>query len=146
MRKYLYLLVAVFSTAAILAGCNLPFLVQDVPNAQTAAALTVQAQLSPVAGAFATPTLTPVPFPTLPPASTLPPANTLPPAATATSNCDNANFIDDVTVPDNTAGRAGRGFHEDLAHQEHRRRARGRLRMQWFSSAEIPWPAPPSRP
>jgi hypothetical protein len=49
-----------------------------------------------------------VPFPTIGPSST--PNPTLPPAATPTSNCDNANFITDVTYPDNTVVSAGDNF------------------------------------
>ncbi len=108
MRKIPYVLVTVLFIGAILSGCNLPFLVQDTASVQTAAALTVQAQLSPPALASAT--FTPVPFPTLPPANTQPPANTLPPAATATSNCDNGSFIADVTIPDDTVIDAGDTF------------------------------------
>jgi hypothetical protein len=108
MRKFPYVLVVVVCVAAILAGCNLPFLVQDTAGVQTAAALTVQAQLSPVASV--TSTFTPAPFPSLPPASSPTPANTLPPAPTSTSNCDNASFIADVTIPDNTPIGAGDSF------------------------------------
>ena len=108
MRKFPYVLVVVVCVGAILAGCNLPFLVQDTAGVQTAAALTVQAQLSPVASV--TPTFTPAPFPSLPPANSPTPANTLPPAATSTSNCDNASFIADVTIPDNTPIGAGDSF------------------------------------
>ena len=110
MRRIPYLLVVIVTIGSLLASCNLPFLVDDTASVQTAAALTVQAQLSPVAGASPTSTFTPVPFPTLPPANTQPPVNTLPPAASATSNCDNASFITDVTIPDNTEIDAGDGF------------------------------------
>src|SRR5512141_328185 len=100
MRRLPYLLVVIVAIGSLLASCNLPFLVDDTASVQTAAALTVQAQLSPIA-VSPTSTFTPVPFPTLPPANTQPPVNTLPPAASATSNCDNASFITDVTIPDN---------------------------------------------
>jgi hypothetical protein len=102
MRKTPYLLVVVLCIGAILAGCNLPFLKQDQTGVETAAAMTVEAQLTAVAPA--TSTFTPVPFPTLPPAATntAAPLNTLPPAASATSTCDVAQFITDVTIPDNT--------------------------------------------
>jgi Ig-like domain-containing protein len=111
MQKIPYAVVAVLCTGALLAGCNLPFLAnnEDTASVQTAAALTVQAQIGPVG--TATSTFTPVPFPTIPPvAATQPPANTLPPAATATSNCDNASFISDVTIPDNTVVPDGSDF------------------------------------
>ena len=112
MRKTPYILVTLLCAGALLAGCNLPFLVnQDTAGVQTAAALTVQAQIGSVATAAAT--FTPVPFPTVPPANTLPPvANTLPvaPSATSTSNCDNASFVADVSIPDNTVVAAGGSF------------------------------------
>ncbi len=102
MRKSPYVLVVIFTIAALLAGCNLPFLKQEGGvGVQTAAALTVEAQLTNMAPATAT--FTQAPFPTLPVATnTQPPVNTLPPAPTATSSCDGAQFISDVTVPDNT--------------------------------------------
>lgn len=86
----------------VLSACNLPRngTPTQMPNAVlTAAALTVQAQMTqPVA--FSTPTL-PLSLPTntalaLP---TLPPA-TLPPPPTATPVCDQAQFVDDMTIPD----------------------------------------------
>ncbi|HTP00339.1 MAG TPA: NBR1-Ig-like domain-containing protein [Anaerolineales bacterium] len=103
MRKIPYLIMVVLSVGGLLAGCNLPFFVENQPSVQTAAALTVAAQLTAVAPATAT--YTPAPFPTLPPAATnttAPPANTLPPASTATSTCDVAQFVTDVTIPDGT--------------------------------------------
>ncbi len=101
MRKIPYTVVAMIAIGALLAGCNLPFLKSDTASVQTAAALTVQAQVG--SAATATATFTPVPFPTIPPATVQPTAiNTLPPAATATSNCDAASFVSDVTIPDNT--------------------------------------------
>ena len=111
MRKIPYTLAALFVVSALLAGCNLPFLAnnQDSASIATAAALTVQAQLATAAPATAT--FTPVPFPTIPPvATTQPPANTRPPAATATSDCDNADFVSDVTIPDNTVVAAGSSY------------------------------------
>ncbi len=102
MRKIPYALFAVLCTAALIAGCNLPFLRQpDTAAVQTSAALTVQAQLGQPVG-VATPTSTTAPFPTLPPVNTALPTNTQPPSATPTSNCDSASFIADVTYPDNT--------------------------------------------
>ena len=107
MQKNHIILAAAAIIVAMLA-CNLPSNTsnQQSPDAVlTAAALTVQAQLS----ANNTPTLPPANTavsasstnaPTLTP---VPPTPTyLPPAATATSNCDNALFITDVTYPDNT--------------------------------------------
>ncbi len=105
MRKFSHILAGIAIILAILA-CNLP---SNNPNQQdpgaimTAAALTVQAQLpatvpaaSPVATSTQTIPPTAIPFPTIPPSP-------IPPAATPTSNCDNAQFITDVTYPDNTS-------------------------------------------
>jgi len=85
-----------------LSACNLPSKnVEDV--ASTAAAQTVEALLSatPVSG-VATPSFTPLP--SVPSTLTFTPlplvTNT--PVATATTNCNVAQFITDVTVPDGT--------------------------------------------
>ncbi len=109
MRKNSYLLAGLAVIAAIMA-CNLPSNqpTQSDPGAvMTAAALTVQAQLPPATqppvAPAATATFTSVPLPTMP----LP---TLPPPATATSNCDNAQFVTDVTYPDNTVVAANDNF------------------------------------
>ncbi len=110
MRKIPYTLAVVLCISALLAGCNLPFLANSQDNASvaTAAALTVQAQLATAAPATAT--FTPVPFPTIPPVvTTVPPTNTVP-AATATSSCDVAQFVTDVTIPDNTVVASGDTF------------------------------------
>jgi len=102
MRKFSTVLAGVVLIAVILA-CNLPSSQPDPASIMTAAALTVQAQLSPTVPVPATATNTPVPFPTLPLA-------TLPPPATPTSSCDNAHFVTDVTYPDNTVVTAGDNF------------------------------------
>jgi len=85
----------------LLTACNLPS--KDVENiASTAAAQTVAAMLSatPISGAV-TPSFTPLPVPaTLTPIPL--PVSTNTPAATATSNCNVAQFITDVTIPDGT--------------------------------------------
>jgi hypothetical protein len=96
----------------LLAACNLPSNAKPTedPNAVfTAAALTVQAQLTQ-AVPFRTPTLpvpaatnTSVSFPTLP-------ASTLPPAASATSVCDQAAFVKDVNIPDGSQIAPGGAF------------------------------------
>jgi Ig-like domain from next to BRCA1 gene len=105
MHKTSALLAAIMIIAAIMA-CNLPDLTggQSSPaDIMTAAALTVQAELT---AAAPTSTFTPVaalPVPTslapLPTSTAIP---TLPPAATPTSNCDSAAFVTDVSFPDNT--------------------------------------------
>ena len=110
MRKFSQILAGVAIILAILA-CNLP---SNAPNQQdpgavmTAAALTVQAQLPPSAPAASpvptqTTAPTAIPFPTIPPTP-------VPPPATPTSNCDNAQFITDVTYPDNTVVTGGASF------------------------------------
>jgi hypothetical protein len=103
MRKISTILAGIAIIAAILA-CNLPSTQPDPGPIMTAAALTVQAQISPTVPAFtATVTNTPVPFPTGP-------VSTIPPLATPTSSCDNAHFVTDVTYPDNTIVSAGDSF------------------------------------
>ncbi len=109
MSKFPTVLVAMLVVAALLASCNLPFLRQNTAGVQTSAALTVQAALTSAAP-VATATFTAAPFPTLPPASATMPSATSAPAVTATSNCDAADFITDVTYPDGTLVDAGSAF------------------------------------
>jgi len=108
-------ILAIAVIIATMLACNLPSNTPNQPSPDavlTAAALTVQAQLSAnntptlppantavSASSTNTPTVTPVP-PTFTPA----------PAATATSNCDNALFITDVTYADNTVVPASSTF------------------------------------
>ena len=85
-----------------LLGCNLPR--QDTAGVQTAAALTVRAELT--AGAPpSTATFTPVP-PTSAAATASIPSATFAPAPTAISSCDKAQFVGE-TVPDNTSFSGG---------------------------------------
>ena len=90
----------------LLGSCNLPSQQQSNDAAFTAAAQTVSAQLTAAAPAFFTATLPPANIPSTntsaPPSQ--PPPPTLPPAATFTSTpiCDMAQFITDVTIPDET--------------------------------------------
>ncbi len=104
MRKYSTVLAGIVIIAAVVA-CNLPSSQQAPSAIMTAAALTVQAQLSSTIPPLSTATVTntPVPFPTLP-------LSTVPPLATPTSSCDNAHFVTDVTYPDNTVVSAGDNF------------------------------------
>lgn len=102
MRKFSRVLAgfAVIILASL--ACNLPSGNPDQQGSSavmTAAALTVQAQLTNVPPA--TPTFTSVAPPPASPLPTFAPP-TLPPSPTPTSNCDNAQFIIDVTYPDNT--------------------------------------------
>jgi hypothetical protein len=97
----------------IVSACNLPsnaVTPTSESNAVfTAAALTVQAQLTQSVP-FSTPTLplsvatnTPLSVPTLP-------AATRPPAASATPVCDQAAFVKDITIPDGSQINPGASF------------------------------------
>lgn len=100
----------------LFSACNLPSNAPTPTSASnvvlTAAALTVQARLTPTAPlSFNTPTLpvaaatnTSVAVPTLPPASTRPPA------ASATAVCDQAQFVRDVSIPDGSQITPGASF------------------------------------
>jgi len=97
----------------VLSACNLPSNTPatEGPNAVfTAAALTVQAQLTQSVP-FSTPTL-PLALATNTSASfpTLPPPATLQPAATATPVCDQAQFVKDVNIPDGSQITPGASF------------------------------------
>jgi hypothetical protein len=98
----------------ILSACNLPSrapVATEGPNAVfTAAALTVQAQMTKPAG-FSTPTL-PINLATNTSAvlPTLQPSATLRPAASATPVCDQAQFIKDVNIPDGSQITPGGSF------------------------------------
>ena len=99
----------------ILSACNLPSNAPVTPTQEanvvlTAAALTVQAQLTQSVP-FSTPTLPPAQATNTPLSiATLPPASTRPPAATATSLCDLAQFIRDVSIPDGSQIAPGASF------------------------------------
>lgn len=98
----------------ILSACNLPSNA-PTPTEQanvvlTAAALTVQAQLTQSVP-FSTPTIPPPPATSTPVSvSTLPPASTRPPAASATAMCDLAQFVRDVNIPDGSQLAPGASF------------------------------------
>ena len=89
----------------VISACNMPSNTIDSDSAGavlTAAAQTVEANLTQAAGQNQ-PDNTPVPTNTTLPTSTqVAPANTLPVAATSTQTCDQAQFIKDVNVPDGT--------------------------------------------
>ena len=96
----------------LILACNMPSSsdVEDV--ASTVAAQTVEALLSatPLSGVVNTPSFTPLPGPpaTLTPIPTPLPTNT--PLVTATSNCNVAQFITDVTIPDGSVRTPGNAF------------------------------------
>ncbi len=108
-------LFTIFVLGMLLVSCNLPSknTATESPNAiLTAAAQTVEASLTQAA-LVNTPTSLPAtatpaaPLPTATPAAPLP---TLPPPATATQDCDKAQFITDVTIPDGTTLSANENF------------------------------------
>ncbi len=104
MKKNFRILNILIVAMVFLASCNLPNAQDPQPSAQTAAAQTVQALFSVTPTVTITPTApTFTPFPTL----TL---NTNTPAATATSNCNVAQFVTDVTIPDGTILAPGAAF------------------------------------
>ena len=98
----LFLIIALF-----LGACNLPSGNQGEEASLTAAAQTVEALLS--ATPAVSKTITPLPSPaTLTPIPL--PASTNTPAATATSNCNVAEFVADITIPDGTIITPGQNF------------------------------------
>jgi len=97
--------------ATIISACNLPSNAPptEEPNAVfTAAALTLQAQLTPIAQFF-TPTLPPA-QPTSTTAASPTPVPSSTPVPSATSVCDQAQYIKDVTIPDGSTFAPGATF------------------------------------
>jgi hypothetical protein len=96
----------VLALAVLLASCNLPSSVPATESANavlTAAAQTVEASLTQAALANPSTLQATATKPAALPTATL--AGALPttlPAATATQNCDKAEFVTDVTIPDGT--------------------------------------------
>lgn len=110
-RNISILMVIVF----LFSACNLPSNAPTPTSASnvvlTAAALTVQAQLTPTAPlSFNTPTLPVVATNTSASNPTLPPVSTRPPAATATAVCDQAQFVRDISIPDGSQITPGASF------------------------------------
>jgi len=104
MKNKLRILNILLVLVVFLASCNLPTSEAGEGLSLTAAAQTVEALTSAVPfGGFSTPTLTPIPGgpATSTPSPTIPPITNTP-VATATSNCNNADFLADVTIPDGT--------------------------------------------
>ena len=101
MRKNFNIINIFLVLVIFLASCNLPS-DQDVQNIElTSAAQTVEALLSATPLSNSTPSITPTLGPSSTPFPTLA-VNTNTPAATATSNCNVAQFLTDVTIPDGT--------------------------------------------
>jgi len=112
MNKITRLFNLLIITAFFLGACNLPTGGQEQNASVTAAAQTVEALLSatPISGVVV-PSNTPIPAP----ATNTPipqPVNTNTPAATPTSNCNVAQFITDVTIPDGTVMTPGQTFNK----------------------------------
>jgi hypothetical protein len=121
MKRIFGLLLIVFFTSIWLGGCNLPANntgTEAYGQAQTLAALTVDARITQNAARGSTeplaPTNTPALFPTNTsgPSITPSPSNTPYSAPTATGDapCNQAQFIDDVTIPDGTEMDPGETF------------------------------------
>ncbi len=115
MFKILRLISIMSIFMLIISACNLPSNAAtqnpNDPNVVfTAAALTVQAQLTQAAP-FSTPTLPPPPATntavTLPTAA---PVATITPQIPPTAVCDQATFVNDVTIPDGTSVTPGSSF------------------------------------
>ena len=112
MKKKTRLFNLLIIIIVFLSACNLPSNnVEDI--ASTAAAQTVEALLSvtPVSG-IATPSFTPLPVPATLTPSTSSPAITNTPSVTATTNCNVAQFITDVTIPDGTIMAPNQAFNK----------------------------------
>src|SRR5689334_13983112 len=103
MKNKFRIINILFVAVLLLASCNLPNDQQIEGASLTAAAQTVQAMISATPTITLTPAATFTPFPTLA-------VNTNTPAATATSNCNVAEFLTDVTIPDGTILAPGAAF------------------------------------
>lgn len=110
MNKRTRLFNLLMIAALFLGACNLPgnSQGQELSLTVTAAAQTLEALLS-ATPSVATNTNTPIPVPaTITPIPL--PVNTNTPLPTATSNCNVAQFITDVTIPDGTVMTPGQAF------------------------------------
>jgi hypothetical protein len=104
MKKKLRLPNILLVLGVVLVSCNLPTQETGEGLSLTAAAQTIEALTSATPfGGISTSTITPIPggFTVSTPSPTIPPATNTP-VATATSNCNNAEFLADVTIPDGT--------------------------------------------
>ncbi len=99
----------VLAVALTLSACNLPSNAPSTPDlASTSIAQTVQAALTSSAPPTATNTVPAPAITTVAPPTVAPPPTRIVP--TATSTCDIAYFVDDVTVPDGTVLTPGQAF------------------------------------
>lgn len=99
MKSKFWIVNYALAVALFLASCNLPSGQSSGDTISTTAAQTVEASLSVTPNV--TPSFTSTIGPTFTPFPTLA-LSTNTPAATATSNCNVAQFITDVTIPDGT--------------------------------------------
>jgi hypothetical protein len=110
MKKRTRLFNLLVIVTLFLSACNLPSSNSVKDEASTAAAQTVQALLSVTPVLKVTPSFTPLPSG---PATLTPiplPVSTNTPAPTATTNCNLAQFVTDVTVPDGTVMTPSQAF------------------------------------
>lgn len=113
MKKQIRLYNLLVIIALFLSACNLPAGNNVEDTAGTAAAQTLAVLLSatPIVAVVNTQSFTPLP---IVPISTLTPiplsVSTNTPLVTATTNCNTAQFIADVTVPDGTVMTPGQAF------------------------------------
>lgn len=102
MNRKVRLISATLATLLAMIACNLPSAAPSTQSASTAAAQTVQAQLTGIAQTAVpsqAPLSTSTPLPSLTP---------IPPSATPT--CDLGKFVTDVTIPDGTIMTPGQSF------------------------------------
>ncbi len=113
MNKFQRLLIILTLLSLGLSACNLPGSATQAVSpgaAFTAAAQTVEAQLTQNA-LLVPPTNTPAPIPpTDTPVPVLPSNTPVPPSPTPTPYCDLAQFVSDVTIPDGTQMLPGQTF------------------------------------
>jgi len=100
-----------FIAVLVITACNLPSGNQGGEAVSlTAAAQTVEALLSATPAVTTTNTNSPIPIGSATITSTPPIINTNTPIASATTNCNLAQFVTDVTVPDGTVMTPGQAF------------------------------------
>lgn len=106
MKKQIRLFNLLIIIALFIGACNLPQDNQGEEASLTAAAQTVEALLSATPAVTSTFTLTPIATLTSIPL----PVSSSTPVATATPNCNAAQFVADVTIPDGTVMSPGETF------------------------------------
>ncbi len=102
MNKRKHILNLLLVTVLFLFACNLPSASQGEGASLTAAAQTVEALLSATPAASTTNTNTPNPAVSATVTVTPQPGITNTPVASVTSNCNQMEFVSDITIPDGT--------------------------------------------